>query len=62
MQTSFHTKSLLAGLALCAASLASAQQTVPIFGLVELSGTGATAGSNLVWKVVCMVGVSWSCS
>ena len=46
MQTSFHTKSLLAGLALCAASLASAQQTVPIFGLVELSGTGATSGSN----------------
>ena len=46
MQTLFNTKSLLAGLALCAATFAHAQQTVPIFGLVELSGTGATSGSN----------------
>ena len=46
MQTSFKIKSFLGGLALAAASVASAQQTVPIFGLVELSGTGATSGSN----------------
>ncbi len=46
MQTFFNTKSLLAGLALCAASTAHSQQAVPIFGLVELSGTGATSGSN----------------
>ncbi len=45
MQTFFNTKSLLAGLALCAASAAHAQ-AVPIFGLVELSGTAATSGSN----------------
>ena len=44
MKTSL--KSFLGGLALVAASLSSAQQTVPIFGLVELSGTGATSGSN----------------
>ena len=46
MQTSFTMKSLLGGLALAAASVTWAQQTVPIFGLVELSGTGATSGSN----------------
>jgi branched-chain amino acid transport system substrate-binding protein len=46
MQHSTHFKSLVGGLALAAASLVSAQQTVPIFGLVELSGTGATSGSN----------------
>ena len=39
-------KSFLGGLVLVTASLGSAQQTVPIFGLVELSGTGATSGSN----------------
>ena len=44
MQTSF--KGILGSLALATATLASAQQTVPIFGLVELSGTGATSGSN----------------
>ena len=42
----FTMKSLLGGLALAAASVTWAQQTVPIFGLVELSGTGATSGSN----------------
>jgi hypothetical protein len=46
MPTSCTLKSLLGGLALAAASVAWAQQTVPIFGLVELSGTGATSGSN----------------
>ncbi|WP_309684013.1 ABC transporter substrate-binding protein [Polaromonas sp.] len=46
MPTSFTLKSLLGGLALAAASVTWAQQTVPIFGLVELSGTGATSGSN----------------
>ncbi|MES2399053.1 MAG: ABC transporter substrate-binding protein [Pseudomonadota bacterium] len=46
MNTSFNIKSLIGGLAIVAAGLASAQQTVPIFGLVELSGTGATSGSN----------------
>ncbi|MFC5520299.1 ABC transporter substrate-binding protein [Polaromonas jejuensis] len=43
MQTSFKT--LIGTLALSAAALATAQ-TVPVFGLVELSGTGATSGSN----------------
>ena len=46
MQTTFNLKSLLAALAISAASVASAQQTVPIVGLVELSGTGATSGTN----------------
>ncbi len=46
MQPSSTLKSLLGGLALVAASTTWAQQTVPIFGLVELSGTGATSGSN----------------
>ncbi|MES2283263.1 MAG: ABC transporter substrate-binding protein [Pseudomonadota bacterium] len=46
MHTSFKIRSLIGGLAIAAAGLASAQQTVPIFGLVELSGTGATSGSN----------------
>ena len=46
MQTSFTLKSLLGALVLAAASVTWAQQTVPIFGLVELSGTGATSGSN----------------
>ena len=46
MQTSLKIKTLLGGLALAAAGVVSAQQTVPIFGLVELSGTGATSGSN----------------
>ncbi len=46
MQTSYRIKSLIGGLAIAAASFVSAQQTVPIFGLVELSGTGATSGSN----------------
>ena len=40
------TKALIGGLSIAAASLVSAQQAVPIFGLVELSGTGATSGSN----------------
>ena len=39
------TKALLGALALSASALAMAQ-TVPIFGLVELSGTGATSGIN----------------
>jgi len=38
-------KSLMGTLALCAAGMAAAQP-VPVFGLVELSGTGATSGSN----------------
>ncbi len=46
MHTSFRIKSLIGGLAIAAAGFVSAQQTVPIFGLVELSGTGATSGSN----------------
>ncbi|GAB3471223.1 ABC transporter substrate-binding protein [Polaromonas eurypsychrophila] len=46
MQAPFTLKSLLGGLVLAAASVTCAQQTVPIFGLVELSGTGATSGSN----------------
>ena len=46
MQTTFNVKSLLAALAITAASVASGQQTVPIVGLVELSGTGATSGTN----------------
>ncbi|MDB5929680.1 MAG: transporter substrate-binding protein [Polaromonas sp.] len=43
MKTSL--KSLVGSIALCAAAFATAQP-VPIFGLVELSGTGATSGSN----------------
>ncbi len=46
MHTLFNMKSLFGGLAIAAAGVAQAQQTVPIFGLVELSGTGATSGSN----------------
>ncbi len=46
MQTSFGIKSFIGGVAIAAAGFVSAQQTVPIFGLVELSGTGATSGSN----------------
>ena len=46
MQTSIKLKSMLCGLAIAAAGVVSAQQTIPIFGLVELSGTGATSGSN----------------
>ncbi|MFC6279765.1 MULTISPECIES: ABC transporter substrate-binding protein [Polaromonas] len=46
MQASFKIKSLITGLAIAAAGMASAQTAVPIFGLVELSGTGATSGSN----------------
>jgi branched-chain amino acid transport system substrate-binding protein len=46
MTTGFKIKSLLGSAILVAASLAGAQQTVPIFGLVELSGTGATSGGN----------------
>lgn len=46
MQNPFATKSLLGRLVLAAASVTWAQQTVLIFGLVELSGTGATSGSN----------------
>lgn len=46
MQTSFSIKSLLGSLAIAAAGIVSAQPAVPIFGLVELSGTGATSGSN----------------
>ena len=46
MTTTFTLKSLLGSVILATATLASAQQTVPIFGLVELSGTGATSGSN----------------
>ena len=46
MKTTFKIKSILGGAVFAAATLASAQQTVPIFGLVELSGTGATSGSN----------------
>ena len=44
MNTSFKT--LLGGLVLGAATLSSAQSTVPIFGLVELSGAGTTSGTN----------------
>jgi hypothetical protein len=36
----------LAGLLGLAVSAASSAQPVPIVGLVELSGTGATAGTN----------------
>ncbi|MES2945004.1 MAG: ABC transporter substrate-binding protein [Pseudomonadota bacterium] len=39
-------KSIVGGLAITAASMVSAQQTLAVFGLVELSGTGATSGSN----------------
>ena len=46
MKTTFKIKSILGSAVFAAATLASAQQTVPIFGLVELSGTGATSGSN----------------
>ena len=46
MQQFFNVKLILAGLAVAASGMASAQTTVPIFGLVELSGTGATSGSN----------------
>ena len=46
MQTSFTIKSLLGSMAVMSASIVMAQQTVPIFGLMELSGTGATSGSN----------------
>ena len=46
MQASFKIKSLITGLAIAAVGMASAQTAVPIFGLVELSGTGATSGSN----------------
>ncbi len=46
MQASFTFKSLLGSLAIATAGLVSAQQTIPVFGLVELSGTGATSGSN----------------
>lgn len=45
MPTYFNFKSLAAGVVLATAS-ASWAQTVPIFGLDELSGTGATSGSN----------------
>lgn len=41
----FHLKTTIAALAFASAALASAQ-TVPIFGLVELSGAGATSGTN----------------
>ena len=50
MRTTFKLKTLfrplLGSVVFAVATLASAQQTVPIFGLVELSGTGATSGSN----------------
>jgi branched-chain amino acid transport system substrate-binding protein len=46
MAASFKITSLLGSVALLASGLCMAQQTVPIFGLVELSGTGATSGSN----------------
>jgi branched-chain amino acid transport system substrate-binding protein len=46
MKTSLKIKSFIGGLAVAAAAVASAQQAIPIFGLVELSGTGATSGSN----------------
>lgn len=50
MPTTFKLKTLfrplLGSVVFAVATLASAQQTVPIFGLVELSGTGATSGSN----------------
>ena len=46
MQTRFNMKSTLAGLTAAASSLVAAQPAVPIFGLVEPSGTGATSGSN----------------
>ncbi len=46
MPNYFNLKSLAAGVVLAAASASWAQQAVPIFGLVELSGTGATSGSN----------------
>ena len=39
-------RSLAAALALAAAPLAASAQPVPIVGLVELSGTGATVGTN----------------
>jgi branched-chain amino acid transport system substrate-binding protein len=46
MQTSLKIKTLLGSLVFATTSVVMAQQTVPIFGLVELSGTGATSGSN----------------
>ena len=46
MPTNFNFKSIIAGAVFAAATAAWAQQAVPIFGLVELSGTGATSGSN----------------
>src|SRR5688500_5486142 len=39
-------RKLVIGLALAAAPLFAAAQTVPIVGLVEQSGAGATAGTN----------------
>ena len=48
MPTYFNLKSLVAGVAFAAASASWAQQAVPIFGLVELIGTGATSGINLL--------------
>jgi branched-chain amino acid transport system substrate-binding protein len=41
----FHLKTTIAALALATTAFAGAQ-TVPIFGLVELSGPGATSGTN----------------
>src|SRR5512139_721955 len=41
-----HFRSLAAALALAAAPLAAFAQSVPIVGLVELSGNGATVGTN----------------
>ena len=46
MKSDIVIKSLLAAVALAGAGLALAQQTVTIYGVVELSGTGATSGSN----------------
>jgi len=39
-------RKLVIGIAFAAATFFVAAQTVPIAGLVELSGTGATAGTN----------------
>ena len=46
MKSNIFIKSLLAAVAIAGAGLALAQQTVTIYGVVELSGTGATSGSN----------------
>ena len=46
MPTSRTLKFLVGGLALATASWVGAQQTVPIFGLMELSGAGTTSGTN----------------